>query len=47
MIRKIFILLLMGSLIAGAASAGTSFPVLLLMSCLLLIALSDISVRSE
>lgn len=47
MLRKIFILMLMGSLIASAAYAGTSFPVLLMMGCLLLIALTESSVRSE
>jgi hypothetical protein len=47
MLRKFLILLLMGSLVAGAASAGTSVPVLLMMGSLLLIALVETSVRSE
>lgn len=47
MLRKIMIIIVMGPLILGAASAGTSVPVLLLMSGLLLIALFESSVRSE
>jgi hypothetical protein len=47
MVRKIMIIIVMGPLILGAASAGTSVPVLLLMSALLLIALFESSVRTE
>ena len=47
MIRKIMILIVMGPLILGAASAGTSAPVLLLMGSLLWIALAKSSLRSE
>ncbi len=47
MFRKILIIFLMGSLLVGAAYAGTSMPVLLLMGSLLLIALMESSVRNE
>lgn len=45
MFRQVLITLLMGTLLAGAAAAGTSFPVLLLMGSLLLIALAESSAR--
>lgn len=47
MLRKFIIILVMGMLIIGAASAGTSIPVLLLMGSLLLVALANTSVRNE
>ena len=47
MLRKILIMLIMGTLLVGAAYAGTSVPVLLLMGSLLLIALMESSVRNE
>jgi hypothetical protein len=47
MLRKILILFLMGTLLVGAAYAGISIPVLLLMGSLLLIALLESSVRNE
>jgi hypothetical protein len=40
-------MLIMGTLLVGAAYAGTSVPVLLLMGSLLLIALLESSVRNE
>jgi len=47
MLRQILIIFVMGILLLGAASTGTSFPVLLLMSSLLLIALIETSARGE
>ena len=47
MLRKILFMLIMGMLLVGAAYAGTSIPVLLLMGSLLLIALMESSVRNE
>ncbi|HEU0293448.1 MAG TPA: hypothetical protein VFR47_11970 [Anaerolineales bacterium] len=47
MFRKILITSVMGMLLIGAALTGTSFPVLLLMACLLLIALTETSTREE
>lgn len=47
MFRKVMIIIVMGSLIFGAASAGTPVPVLLMMGSLLLVALVESSVRSE
>jgi len=47
MLRKILVMLIMGTLLVGAAYAGTSVPVLLLMGSLLLIALLESSVRNE
>jgi hypothetical protein len=47
MFRKMLIILLMGTLLVGAAYAGTSIPVLLLMGSLLLIALMESSMRNE
>ena len=47
MIRKILIFLLMAPLLIGAIKTGTSFPVLLLMMSLLLIALAESSARDE
>lgn len=47
MLRKFLITLVMGTLLVGAAYAGTSIPVLLLMGSLLLIALLESSVRNE
>ena len=45
MIRQVLIIFLMGILLAGAAATGTSFPVLLLMAGLLLVALVQSSTR--
>ena len=47
MLRQILITILMGALLAGAAATGTSFPVLLLMSGLLFVALAETSARNE
>jgi hypothetical protein len=47
MVRKALIIFLMAPLLIGAVNAGTSFPVLLLMVSLLLIALSESSARDE
>jgi hypothetical protein len=47
MFRKILIIFIMAPLLGGAAAAGVSFPVLLLMLSLLLIALSESSARDE
>jgi len=47
MLRKVLIIMVMGPVILGAANAGTSTPVLLLMGCLLLVALFESSARSE
>jgi hypothetical protein len=47
MFRKISITFVMGMLLIGAALTGTSFPVLLLMGSLLLIALVETSTREE
>lgn len=45
MLRQILITFVMGILLVGAAATGTSFPVLLLMGSLLLIALIETSAR--
>jgi hypothetical protein len=45
MLRQILITLVMGTLLFGAAVTGTSFPVLMLMGSLLLIALMEASAR--
>ena len=45
MLRQILITFVMGILLVGAAATGTSFPVLLLMGSLLLIALMETSAR--
>ena len=47
MFRKILISFVMGMLLIGAAATGTSFPVLLMMGCLLLIALTETETREE
>jgi hypothetical protein len=47
MLRKALILLIMVPLLIGAMNAGASFPVLLLMFSLLLIALAESSARDE
>jgi hypothetical protein len=47
MIRKILIVFIMAPLLIGAINTGTSFPVLLLMISLLLIALAESSTRDE
>lgn len=47
MFRKILITFVMGMLLIGAAATGTSFPVLLLMASLLLIALAETEAREE
>ena len=47
MFRQILITFVMGILLLGAAATGTSFPVLLLMGSLLLIALIETSARAE
>jgi hypothetical protein len=46
-IRKILFVFLMVPLLIAAASAGVSFPVLLLMISLLFIALAESSARDE
>jgi hypothetical protein len=45
MFRKVLITFVMGTLLIGAAATGTPFPVLLLMGCLLLIALTENEAR--
>lgn len=45
MLRQILITFVMGILLVGAAAAGTSVPVLLLMGSLILIALVETSAR--
>ena len=45
MFRQILIAFVMGILLVGAAATGTSFPVLLLMASLLLVALVEVSAR--
>ncbi len=47
MVRKTFIIFLMAPLLVAALATGTSFPVLLLMVSLLLIALFTPSARDE
>lgn len=47
MFRKVLIIFLMAPLLVGAVVTGTSFPVLLLMISLLLIALVESSERDE
>ena len=47
MVRQVLITLVMGILLVGAAATGTSFPVLLLMGSLLLVALVETSARAE
>lgn len=47
MIRKILIIFLMGTLLAGAIASGTSLPISLLMGSLILIALVQHSSQDE
>lgn len=47
MVRKIFIVFLMAPLFVAAIATRTSFPVLLLMGSLLLVALFTPSARDE
>lgn len=47
MVRKLFIVLVMTPLLIAAVVTDTSFPVLLLMTSLLLIALVESSAREE
>jgi hypothetical protein len=47
MVRKMFIVFLMAPLLVAALTTGTSFPVVLLMGSLLLIALFTPSARDE
>ena len=47
MFRTALTIFLMGTLMVGAAFAGTSLPVLLLMGSLLLVALFETSARHE
>jgi hypothetical protein len=47
MFRTALTIFLMGTLMVSAAFAGTSFPVLLLMGTLLLVALFETSARDE
>ena len=47
MVRKVLIILIMAPLLAAAMVTGTSFPLLLLMISLLLIALAESSARDE
>jgi len=46
MIRKIALILIMGVALAGAANTSTPIPVLLVMGCLIIFALS-VAMRSE
>lgn len=46
MIRKVVLILIMGLALAGATVTSTPFPVLLVMGCLILWALS-VTLRSE
>ena len=46
MMRKMVLTLIMGMVLAGAAVTSTPFPVLLVMGCLILWALS-VAMRSE
>jgi hypothetical protein len=46
MIRKIVLILIMGVTLAGAAATSTPVPVLLVMGCLIIFALS-MAARSE
>ena len=46
MIRKIALVLIMGVALAGAATTSTPVPVLLVMGCLVIFALS-VAMRSE
>ena len=47
MVRKIFIVFIMAPLLIAAMMTDTSFPVLLLMISLLLIAIMESSARDE
>ncbi|HLF75460.1 MAG TPA: hypothetical protein VI524_13980 [Anaerolineales bacterium] len=47
MVRKTLIIFLMGTLLVAAAATGTSFPVLLLMGSLILLALYATPARDE
>jgi hypothetical protein len=47
MVRKVFIVFLMAPLLMAALATGTSFPIVLLMCSLLLIALFTPSARDE
>jgi len=47
MFRKVLIIVIMAPLLIGAMNAGTSFPVLLLMISLLIVALAESSARDE
>jgi hypothetical protein len=47
MVRKALIIFLMAPLLAAAVANGASFPILLMMVSLLLIALSESSARDE
>ena len=46
MMRRIFLILIMGVVLVGAAATSTPFPVLLVMGCLIVWALS-VALRSE
>jgi len=46
MIRRIFLILIMGAALAGAATTSTPVPVLLVMGCLIIFALF-VAMRSE
>ena len=47
MIRKALIIFLMAPLLVGAMASGASFPVLVLIGSLILIALAQSSARDE
>jgi hypothetical protein len=47
MFRKALIILVMAPLLVAAVATGTSFPLVLLMISLLLIALAESSARDE
>ena len=47
MFRKALIILIMAPLLVAAVATGTSFPLVLLMISLLLIALAESSARDE
>jgi len=46
MMRRVFLIFIMGVTLAGAAATSTPFPVLLAMGCLIIWALS-VALRSE
>ena len=47
MLRKALIIFLMGMVLIGAAATGTSFPILLLIGILIVIALAESAAHNE